>query len=161
MLRIPNRNILKLSPKNNRTFSSEINKDNFNHTIAFNQTHEVFNQAEFLKDFNVYDSDPSLKRVIDATITYDYNINNNNDNGNSHKIEATNILMNFGKNAGNEKYLNFANNANADKNKPILKQFDSHGRRIDVVDYVSDYHYLMKHSLESGCAGLGLQGVAK
>ena len=144
MLRIIKRNILKLSINNNRSFSSQISKENVYDTLDFNQTHEVFNQAEFLKDFNVYDSDPSLKRIIDANI-----------NDNKSKEEATNILMNFGKNAGNEKYLSYANNANADKNKPILKQFDSHGRRIDVVDYVPDYHYLMKHSLESGCAGFG------
>ena len=43
----------------------------------------------------------------------------------------------------------------AEKNPPRLIQYDIHGRRVDCIDYSINYHLLMKHSLESGCAGYG------
>lgn len=43
----------------------------------------------------------------------------------------------------------------AQRNKPILKQFDNYGRRIDVAEYHISYHNLMDKSLSCGGAAYG------
>lgn len=43
----------------------------------------------------------------------------------------------------------------AEKNKPVLQQFDVHGRRVDVVDFHGSYHVLMSQGLKNGVSGFG------
>ena len=43
----------------------------------------------------------------------------------------------------------------AEKNPPVLKQFDRNGRRQDVVVYNPSYHELMSHSIGGGCTNYG------
>ena len=43
----------------------------------------------------------------------------------------------------------------AERNKPVLQQFDVHGRRIDVIDFHESYHFLMSQGLKNGVSALG------
>mmetsp|Transcript_26721 Transcript_26721/g.44666 ORF Transcript_26721/g.44666 Transcript_26721/m.44666 type:complete len:685 (+) Transcript_26721:53-2107(+) len=101
-------------------------------------THEVFNQATYLEDFDVYESDSALRESII-------------------KFGASHIdhLQNFGHISGTSSVIQTA--MMAESNRPVLKQFDTFGRRIDVVDYHHAYHKIMSHAISNGAAGHGFR----
>ena len=47
----------------------------------------------------------------------------------------------------------------SEKNKPILRQFDSYGRRIDIIDYHPSYHSLMNFGITAGNCAAGFKSV--
>ena len=106
-------------------------------------THDVFNQSKPFVNINLYDSDRTLKRLMKKYV---------NDN-------TVNTLTAFGKKCGSNNMINHSNNA--EKNIPVLKQFDDYGRRIDVIDYNPSYHVLMEHGINSGCSTYGFNSNTK
>ena len=101
-------------------------------------THQVFNQSKPLKNFNFFQSDSSLLRAFKA-----YNIDSS----------QINHLNEFGVKCGSIKLFEAAERA--ERNIPKLKQFDSYGRRIDIIDYHPDYYKLMQHGIEGGASSYG------
>ena len=101
-------------------------------------THTVFNQSTPLQNINVFKSDPAL---VDSVKVF----------GGTH----TSLLNEYGYKSGRASLMLAADLA--EKNKPVLRQFDNYGRRIDVVDYHDAYHNIMKHGLENGCAAHGFK----
>lgn len=101
------------------------------HIIRYISIYDVFNQSTLFKNIHLYQSDQAL---IDAMKTF-------------HGINL-NDLDEYGKTSGSEDIMISADTA--EKNKPVLAQFDNYGRRIDVVNYHDCYHKLMKHGIEHG-----------
>jgi len=103
-----------------------------------------------LGPYNVYDSDPSLKRALSAIS------GSSPDDQNAAAVAG---LHDFGASCGSE--LMMHHSETAEKNRPALRQYDRQGRRIDVIDYNPSYHALMAHSLENGAAGYGYMHEGK
>lgn len=110
-------------------------------SLRSRSTHEVFNQSQPFQNVDILQSDRALVdslRFSEKTCTIDwghlkaYSI----ESGSSQLIDAADL---------------------AEKNKPVLKQFDVYGRRIDVVDYHAAYHTLMSHGIEHGVTGYGFK----
>ena len=101
-------------------------------------THTVFNQSKALVSFNVYKSDPALTESMKTFCAVDLP-----------------MINDFGIKCGSPQLM-YASEV-AEKNKPVLRQFDIYGRRVDVVDYHDAYHTIMKHGIENGCAGYGFK----
>jgi putative acyl-CoA dehydrogenase len=100
----------------------------------YTATHEVFNQANPLRNFNMFLSDPILSTQFIPT---------------AHRQH----LENYGELCGSVSESLHA--TLAEKNKPVLRQFDNYGRRIDVVDFHESYHHLMRLGLKNGVSGYG------
>jgi putative acyl-CoA dehydrogenase len=90
-------------------------------------THEVFNQGKLLVNFNQFDSDPALCSWVSKHMKI-----SNND---------LQMLKDRGKVCGSEAHIKHC--LAAEKNPPVLRQFDQYGRRIDVVDFHQSYHEIM------------------
>lgn len=63
------------------------------------------------------------------------------------------VLNNHGIHCGSSYMLQHSDLA--EKNRPVLRQFDPYGRRIDIIDYHPSYHELMKYGLQVGSASYG------
>jgi len=106
-------------------------------------THEVFNQSSRLEDFSLFDSDTALQRSLKAAATA----------SESNLASSFKKLAAFGCASGSAELMAVADAA--EKNPPVLKQFDRNGRRQDVVVYNPSYHELMSHSIGGGCTNYG------
>ena len=104
-------------------------------------THKVFNQANPLEGFSLFENDPGLQRSLVAS--------------NANCARSLEALQKFGAKSGSKEMMNLADRA--EKNLPALKQFDRNGRRQDVIEYDPSYHLLMTHSIEAGCTNWGYQ----
>jgi putative acyl-CoA dehydrogenase len=119
-------------------------------------THEVTNQSEPLSNWNVYTGDLAL---CDA-IRFFGAVNEHSDNalGNSlnkrlpeqSAAQLAEQLTVFGQHIGTAQYTQAANQAN--RNSPVVHNFDSRGRRLDVVEFHPAYHQLMQYVAEQGLA---------
>lgn len=111
------------------------------------QTHQIKNQSKQLINFNVYESDKSLKRSV-----------KNLTNEKNHQL-IENYLFEHGKICGSESMIEHG--ILAEKNIPLLKQFDVFGNRIDVIDFHPSYHILMKLAKERGMTSYGYNNEDK
>ncbi len=111
---------------------------------ATNVSHTVFNQAQPFTNVDLVKSDPALVTGIQS-IQKNYS---------QTKIDWDH-LHKFGQLSGTQELMEASELA--EKNRPVLKQFDNFGRRIDVAEYHNAYHVLMKHGLSHGCAGYGFK----
>lgn len=107
-------------------------------------THKVFNQGIPLINFNLYQSDPVLQHWIQNNLT------------NKSYIPT---FEQYGQKLGTEE--NIQRCLLAEKNIPTLRQFDTYGNRIDVVDFHPTYHEIMKQGLENGTASFGFAHQAE
>jgi putative acyl-CoA dehydrogenase len=107
-------------------------------------THEVTNQSEPLSEWNVYSGDLAL---VDAVRFLSTDIGNSNGSLNNPLGVA---LTAFGKHIGSASYAQAANQAN--RKGPVVHNFDSRGRRLDVVEFHPAYHQLMQYAAEQGLA---------
>lgn len=97
-------------------------------------THDVFNQAPPLENYNLYASNPALQEAVvreGAGWAHDW-------------------LMQRGAELGSAEMMEWANQAN--KNPPTLKLFDTGGRRRDEVDFHPAYHHLMAYLKHHGAS---------
>ncbi len=96
------------------------------------EPHDVFNQSPVFEDVNLYQTDRALKDAV-------------------HREGAgwaDGILGGHGRICGSADTLEHGRLAN--ENPPVLRTFDTKGRRIDRVDYHPSYHALMALSIETG-----------
>ena len=96
------------------------------------QTHEVFNQARALEDYNAYDSDTALREAVQR-----------------HGAGwAEDALSAHGAKTGSAEVIEWGFLAN--EHKPQFFSHDRQGYRVDYVKYHESYHRLMALGLESG-----------
>jgi len=100
-------------------------------------THAVLNQARPFVDVDLFSSDRSLQRIL----------------GSSLSSQQLGSLRAFGIKSGSARMMELADEAEA--NRPVLRQFNIYGSRIDVIDFHGSYHQLKKHTIEGGCTVLG------
>lgn len=98
------------------------------------QTHEVFNQAKSLIDFNAA-KNPIIPEALTAF----------GGKTRIHEVEAIGAI------AGSAEIIELA--AIVEANPPILHTHDLHGNRVDTIKYDPAYHKLMAIALENGLAG--------
>lgn len=99
-------------------------------------THEVFNQARPLVDFNLFTEDIVMVDGLHrhgASWAYDR-------------------VSSFGQRMGSSEVLLWAEQAN--RVLPVLKTHDRYGHRIDEVEFHPAWHNLMSLSVESGLTNL-------
>ncbi|MCX7170611.1 MAG: isovaleryl-CoA dehydrogenase [Proteobacteria bacterium] len=97
-------------------------------------THDVFNQAPPLENYNLYASNPALQEAVvreGAGWAHDW-------------------LMQRGAELGAAEMLEWANQAN--KYPPTLRLVDTGGRRRDEVDFHPAYHQLMAYLKRHGAS---------
>jgi putative acyl-CoA dehydrogenase len=99
-------------------------------------THEVFNQATPLVDFNLFLSDMVL---VDGLKRH-------------HGSWAYDKVREYGQHMGSSEVLQWADQAN--RFPPILKTFDRFGHRIDEVEFHPSFHNMMSLSAEYGLHNL-------
>ena len=96
------------------------------------QTHEVFNQARALEDYNAYDNDTALREAVRR-----------------HGAGwAEDRLSAHGAKTGSAEVIEWGFLAN--EHKPQFFSHDRQGYRVDAVKYHEAYHRLMTLGLESG-----------
>jgi putative acyl-CoA dehydrogenase len=95
-------------------------------------THDVFNQAPPLEEYDVFAADPALREAVDR----------------EGAAWAQPELGSLGTLAGSASAQELGRLAN--ENRPVLHTHDRYGHRIDVVEYHPAYHELMKTSLAHG-----------
>ena len=96
------------------------------------QTHEVFNQARALEDYNAYDNDTALREAVCR-----------------HGAGwAEDALSAHGAKTGSAEVIEWGFLAN--EHKPQFFSHDRQGYRVDYVKYHEAYHRLMMLGLESG-----------
>ena len=96
------------------------------------QTHEVFNQARALENYNAYDTDTALREAVQR-------------HGASW---AEGRLSAHGAKTGAAEVIEWGFLAN--EHKPQFFSHDRQGYRVDAVKYHESYHRLMALGLESG-----------
>ncbi|MEE3320605.1 MAG: acyl-CoA dehydrogenase family protein [Pseudomonadota bacterium] len=96
------------------------------------QTHEVFNQARVLEDYNPYDTDDALRDAVQRH--------------GAGWAEAK--LSAHGAKTGTAEVIEWGFLAN--EHKPQFFSHDRQGYRVDLVKYHESYHRLMSLGLESG-----------
>ena len=89
-------------------------------------THRVFNQTPPLGDYNLFDTDPVLKRALAF------------EGGAS----AHQALMAMGADIGRMENFQLAQQAN--QNEPVLHAFDANGVRVDRIAFHPAWHQLMQ-----------------
>ena len=109
--------------------------------IARLETHEVFNQPPLLEDCNLFTSDQALMDAVRHA------------GGHAHfdHLRAVGAL------AGSAEAMQWGVDAN--RNPPVLENFDRHGRRIDELRFHPSYHKLMHLGLDHGGAGIAWDGT--
>ena len=105
------------------------------------QTHEVFNQSGPFENVDLLQSDLALKKCTELFVSK------------KGCKEAMTLLSQHGKSCGSSKMMTKANEA--EKNRPVLEQFDVNGRRQDVIMYHQSYHDLMSLGVRSGVTNYG------
>ena len=108
-------------------------------TAAAQPTHEVFNQACPLENYNAWATDIALQEAVRREGGADYE----------------DRLSTYGAIAGSE-ILELGFEAN--ENKPRLRTHDRFGHRIDEVDYHPAYHRLMELGISHGLTSLTWTG---
>ncbi len=108
--------------------------------LAALDTHEVFNQPPPLENVNLFTSDLAL---VDAVVCA---------GGGAHRRK----LADLGGRAGSAEAIEWGVEAN--RNVPVLENFDRFGQRIDEVRFHPAYHELMRLGLESGIASVAWDG---
>lgn len=106
-------------------------------------SHTVFNQSQPFVNVDLYNSDKGLVDSL-SSMGKKYNLNLD--------IKA---ISEFGVKSGREELMVAAELA--EKNRPVHRQFDNWGRRIDVAEYHPSYHQLMEHGLSHGVAAHGFR----
>ncbi len=96
------------------------------------RTHEVLNQVEALKDYNLYSSDSVLQEAVKR----------------EGAAWAEKQLLDFGAKLGSAEVIDWGFKAN--EYIPVLKTHDRLGNRLDEVEYHPAYHHLMSLSVSQG-----------
>ena len=102
------------------------------------QTHEILNQFDELTAYNLYSTDTALVHGVQQSGAGAF---------------AT-TLANYGERIGSTENYLLAQQAN--RNVPILRAFDSRGRRIDQVEYHPSWHTLSAQFREAGFVSMAL-----
>ena len=105
-------------------------------------SHEVFNQAKPFQNIDILRSDPALQGSLEYA------------EKNGSKIDWKHLDA-YSVKTGGAKLMDAADLA--EKNRPVLRQFDNYGRRIDVAEYHQAYHDLMSHGIGHGTCGYGFK----
>lgn len=103
------------------------------------QTHEVFNQAPQLVDYNLFESDKTLVRSLER----------------EGASWARDKVSDFGELMGKAETAQLSIQAN--DYSPVLRTHDRYGNRIDEVEFHPAWHSLMKMSVENGLHSLPWQ----
>ena len=98
-------------------------------------THEVFNQAEPLVDYNLFERNHALRDALEF---------------NAPKLDKAALLA-LGAKLGSREMQTHARLANV--HTPQLRSHDRVGRRADVVEFHPSYHALMSAATEAGLHG--------
>ena len=102
-------------------------------------THEVFNQAGPLQDYNAYAGDIALRAAVahEGAAAFD-------DQLNAYGVIAGSEILALGE--------------PANTCKPVLRTHDRYGRRVDQVDFHPSYHRLMELGIGHGLSTLTWSG---
>jgi putative acyl-CoA dehydrogenase len=109
------------------------------HRFVSHRTHEILNVSREFVNVNIYEADPSIRRSVAAFTNSD--------------PSTVELLHNHGALCGSRALIETG--VLAERNRPVLRQFDTFGRRIDVVDFHPSYHELMSLAKEVGTASYG------